>query len=116
MTGARWRVKEFFEVAESQLGMAQYEAPSVDELAASKELGGIGDSLCDANASRREACNSRSHAGHDHEVAPRGVTAFAVIAEGRRDLIDYQSRHNKQTHEFHRNTWLAKHLDIGPRK
>lgn len=116
VTGSRWRVEEFLEDAKGQWGMGHYEARSWTSWHHHMSL--VALSHLYVVQTRRDL--------HRHvpdltvDMAMRLLRAALprphLTLQQAGDLVDYYRDRNEQAAGSHRQTWMAKHLHVVPRK
>jgi len=116
VTGVRWRVEEFFEDAKGQLGMAQYEARSWTSWHHHMSM----VALAHLYVTQTERDLKRKVPELTLDMAMRLLRAALprpqLSLEDAEELVEYYLAHNRQAKKSHRKRWLAKHLNIVPRK
>jgi SRSO17 transposase len=116
VTGARWRVEEFFEDAKGQLGMAQYEARSWTSWHHHMSLVALAHLY--VTQTRRDL--GRKVPDLTLDMAMRLLRAALprprLSLQDAGELVDYHRARNKQATKSHRKTWLAKHPNVVPKK
>ena len=116
VTGSRWRVEEFLEDAKGQLGMGHYEARSWTSWHHHMSL--VALAYLYVVQTRRDL--HRRVPDLTVDMAMRLLRAALprphLTLQQAGDLVDYYRDRNKQATRSHRKTWIAKHLNVVPRK
>ena len=116
VTGARWRVEEFFEDGKGQLGMSQYEARSWTSWHHHMSMVALAHLF--VTQTRRDL--GRQVPDLTLDMALRLLRAALprpqLSVDDAAKLVEYHLAHNKKARASHRKTWLAKHLKSVQRK
>jgi SRSO17 transposase len=116
VTGARWRVEEFFEDGKGQLGMAQYEARSWTSWHHHMSLVALAHLF--VTQTRRDLKRKNPELTLDMALVllRAALPRPQLSLEDAKELIEYHQARNRQATESHRKRWLAKHLKSVRRK
>jgi SRSO17 transposase len=116
VTGARWRVEEFFEDGKGQLGMAQYEARSWTSWHHHMSLVALAHLF--VTQTRRDLKRKNPELTLDMALVllRAALPRPQLSLEDAKELIEYHQARNRQATESHRKRWLAKHLKFVRRK
>jgi len=112
VTGARWRVEEFFEEGKSNLGMAHYEARAWTSWHHHMSLVGLAHLLVTLTRQRLKHNTPELTLDMALRLLKSALPRPQLTEAKALELLDYHLRRNRRAKNSHYKTWRAKHKDI----